>query len=177
MIFKLLTNFYFFFFSAYLNLAHYHATMSAPIAMMTGYVFDQIPPPVNWNTNQERWVPCRFLLIPKVPSKYQRVSRSVVLAYVPTSHQPVQDNITGFISPVLKQLRMYICGPRTVSGCIVGARTVTCCSHVGTAIGAAGIEAYTPGIFRNSFRQINYLDPGNMLPPAHFGHCVAGTMS
>ena len=174
---------YMLFFSAYLNLANYHATMTAPIATLTGFVFDQVVQPANWfaawNTSQEPWVPCRFLLIPKVPSKYQRTSRSVVLAYIPTSHQfrPDQDHITGFKSPVLKQLRMYICGPRTPTGCVPGARTVSCCAHVATAIGAAGIEAYTPGIFRNSFRQINYLDPGNMLPPAHFGHCVAGTIS
>ena len=169
----------------YLNLANYQHSLEAPINQMEAWLVDQNVAPNNWYglwnsnlPNTDPWVNVRVLTIPRVPSRYQAaVGHTVVLAYIPTS-LPVPAGAairTGFHSPSLQRLQMYCCGPRNQSGCKVGARTATCCSHVATAVCAAGILAYNP-VYNNPNKRLAYLDPGTALPMAYTREVLANTI-
>ena len=155
---------------AYLNLANYNQNNSAQVVNMTGWMFDQILPPTNWNAvwancqtpNTTNWVPLRILVIPSIPSRFSsRQTHTVVLAYVPARQVLlVGQEAPGFKSLPLKRLQMYICGPRDAGRCVVGARTATCCAHVCAALYAAGLIAHNPAAFISSWRRLHILDTG-----------------
>lgn len=104
----------------YVNLQNYHADRSQPPFNMFGFVFDQQVAPVNWYgiwpgcniANTKPWEPVRFIVLPKLPSRYKsNCDHTVVIAFVP-SHLPVMRPTTGFKSQGLHRIKMYICGPR-----------------------------------------------------------------
>lgn len=103
----------------YLNIQAWHANHSQ-LAQLPGFVFDQQMPPVNWygvwpgcNTpNTLPWEPVRFLVLPKIPSRYRaNCDHTVVIAYVPVQ-LPLRNPTVGLSSPNLQRVKMYICGPR-----------------------------------------------------------------
>lgn len=103
-----------------------------------------------WNVNNVPWQPCHILLVPGIPSRHRSQRKnSVVLAYIPTG-QPAWQNPLGFSNPALGRLLMWICGPRTLTGCTPGARTCSPCAHVVAAIHLAGVLAHNPMEFKVS---------------------------
>ena len=106
----------------YVNLNRYHTDRRQPNQYMYGFVFDQQAAPNNWHgiwpgcsaNNEEPWESVRIIVLPKLPSRYRsNCDHTVVIAYVP-EHLPLQRPTTGFTSPALQRIKMYICGPRLV---------------------------------------------------------------
>ena len=148
-------------------------------------MFDQIQPPRNWFgiwpgatvANTIPWQMCRILVIPKIPSRYVRnQSHTAILAYVPDNWQLLVP-APGFKSQVNKRLLMYICGPRVRGKCKSGARTSGCCAHVATAAYVCGVLAHHPGLFKSTWREINYVDAGTGQIEEHTASLFTGLAS
>ena len=104
----------------YVNLLQYHNDRRQPNLHMLGYIFDQQLPPLNWHgvwpgcqsPNTKLWEPVRFVVLPRLPSRYRsNCDHTVVVAYVP-ANLPVMSPTPGFNSPSLHRIKMWICGPR-----------------------------------------------------------------
>ena len=157
---------------AYLNLANYHQDRMQLSQNVEGWMFDQLQPPRNWYGGP--WQPVRILVLPGIPSRYtSSQTHTVVLAFVPDNWRLLFP-APGFKSPANQRLLMFICGPRMPGKCRVGARTSSCCAHVATAAYICGIIAHNPGLFRTTWRNINYLDAGAGRAPAHTTDILAG---
>ena len=167
---------------AYLNLANYHGDHGQLSQNIEGWWFDQIQPPRNWHgvwpgmttPNTTPWQPARILTVANIPSRYTASqSHTVILAYVP-DNWPLVSPAPGFKSPANQRILMYLCGPRVPGKCKVGARTCGCCAHVATAAYICGLLAHNHGLFRTTWRNINYLDSGAGRAPAHTTDILTG---
>ena len=167
----------------YVNLAHYHQSRSQLSLNIEGWYFDQMEPPLNWNgvwpganhPNQNPWQPVRILTIPHIPSRYtSNVSHTVVLAYVPNAW-PLLFPARGYKSNSLHRIQMFICGPRVPGKCKVGARTASPCAHVAAGVYICGVLGHNPGLFKTTWRQINYVDAAQDL--SHTNDVLSGLVS
>ena len=171
----------------YLNLQQFHADRSQLSLSISGWMFDQLQMPNNWygvwpgwsTPNTEPWEPVRILTIPLVPSRYTgNQSHTVVIAYVPTAWL-LQSPAPAMCSPPNQRIQMYICGPRTLAKCKVGARLVGTCAHVATALYLCGLLAHNPAAFKSTWRELNYIDSGTgrSRPPAYSLDMLIGHIS
>ena len=170
---------------AYLNLATYNQDRAQLSQNIDGWMFDQILPPRNWygvwpgttTPNTVPWQPVRILAIPGIPSRYtSSQSHTVVLAYVP-DNWPLVNPAPGFISASIQRIQMGICGPRVPGKCKTGARTCSCCAHVGTAVYICGVIGHSPALFKSKWRNINYIDASTGRAAAHTTDLLAGLAS
>ena len=104
----------------YIDLATHHAERRRDNTFIQGVLFDQQVLPHLWygtwpgciTPNTQPWQPCRILMIPKIPSRYQASNdHVVVIAYVP-AHLPLRHPSPGYSSPGLRRIQMFVCGPR-----------------------------------------------------------------
>ena len=169
----------------YLNLANYHNDRRQLSQTIEGYMFDQIEAPRNWYgvwpgetiANTTPWQMCRILVLPKLPSRYvASQSHSVALAFVP-NNWPLTSPAPGFISNVNQRIQMFLCGPRVKGKCKSGARTCGCCAHVATAAYICGVLAHNPGLFRSTWREINFVDAGSGQTEEHTADLFTGLSS
>ena len=59
---------------------------------------------------------------------------------------------------------MWCCGPRSNQGCIPGARTMTPCLHVLTALHLAGVLSHNPREYKTHGANRNYMEGNDPLP-------------
>ena len=134
-------------------------------------------PPVNWNGvwngNNIPWVPCRLIAMGGIPSRHMSRRYTVGIAYTELG-DPTIPNPFGFSNPGLGRLLMWVCGPRNGQGCRAGARTVSPCLHVLTALHILGVLAHNPREHRSRRHRLHILDAGDLLPSAHGGDIAQG---
>ena len=169
----------------YQNLQNYHDERRQLSQHIGGWIFDQIQPPRNWNgiwpgmsvANTMPWQPVRILAIPKIPSRYSnQKSHTTVIAFVPDDW-PLTYAAPGFKCQVTQRISMFICGQRSVGKCKSGARTAGCCAHVATAAYICGVLAHTPGVFKSTWREVNYIDAGANQTEAHTADLLSGLLA
>ena len=96
-----------------------------------------------------------------IPSQYSRGTRhKVVIAFTPVHWNRAFDPHSEYSFLPLQSLRMWICGPRSLTGCPVGARTLNPCSHVMYALYALGVVAHNPAAYSSKWHRTAYLDLG-----------------
>jgi len=151
----------------YQNLDHFNRGVARRQRRKNVFIFDQVQQPVNWfgnwNVQGVPWVPCRIARLGGIPSRHKSRKKSTILvAYtLPGVRSP---NPFNFRNRNLARIQMFVCGPRNLAGCKPGARTLTPCMHVMSAMKLLGVLSHQPNAHRPCFKRFNRIRGGTRLP-------------